>query len=163
MFFCHPALVSGLADVSSTPAELLLVPITVFSISSWTRFLTPGSGLSSPDLGCSISFTTSPVLSMYIVHTDETFRITVPIDSSAISNLHTTANHAINVDALAVRFDLAPGSAVYPSWMERDGECWRVVGDFTSGDAGRGGRCELTGDREVGNSHPDDSLYADTL
>lgn len=131
-------------------ATLLLVPITVLSISSWTRFLAPGTGFSSPNLGCSLSFHPTPTLSLFVIHKTETFRISVLIVPNTISDLHAAANPALNAHAVAVRFNLAPGSARYARWEEREnGECWRVVGDFTGGEADTGERFELTGNREV--------------
>jgi len=133
----------------SYTASLFLVPITVLSISSWTRFLAPGTGYLSPDLGCSIAISATSSLSMYITHKAETFRISIPIHTHTMSNLQATANPAVNTDAVAIGFDLATGSAAFASWSESEEECWRVVGDITGGEAEDGGRCELTGDREV--------------
>ncbi len=62
----------------------------------------------------------------------------------------------MNADAVAVSFEMEAGRAVYASWTEmEDGGYWRVVGDFTGGEAAGGGRCELTGDREVSRFHFD--------
>ena len=72
--------------------------------------------------------------------------MTVPLNT--ISNFQSMANIAVNADAVAVRFDFSPQSAAFASWQDGE-DCWRVIGDFTTAKAADGGRCELTGHREV--------------
>lgn len=139
-------------DLADTlPASLLLIPVTVLSISSWTRFLTPGVGYTLPDLGCSVSLCSQPVLNLYVVHKSETFKVVIPISAHAMSNIQGTSNPVLDTDAVAMKFDLAPASAHYMGWHS-DGVCggsWQHVGDFTSGEAGNGGKVEITGQKGV--------------
>ncbi|ORY25058.1 hypothetical protein BCR39DRAFT_561240 [Naematelia encephala] len=119
-----------------------ILPITVLSISTWTRFLTPGSAL--PDLACALSTT---ALMLYVMHQGETFRISIPLSPTSIFDLTAASNPSANTEAVAVRFNLVGGAAQFGCWNE--GKEWQDAGDFTSGSAGRGGKVEITGDRSV--------------
>jgi hypothetical protein len=127
-------------------ANLIVLPITVLSISPWTRFLTPGAGYYSPDLGLAIRTTHPAAVRLYVVHKGETFRLSLPISSNCISRVYAADNPSLNADAVAVRLDLVPTAAEYSCW--KDGE-WKATVDFTGGAASSGGRCEITGDRDV--------------
>lgn len=248
-------------DSYSWSATHTLLPITVISISTWTRFLTPGIAQSSPDLGGAIEFPADPpvpllctsaasstadisptshhyhphhsvpdesvsyrqhsipfhrhpepLLHLYVHHTSTTYRLTIPVSARAISDIHTITStlsgeaganshhqHDPNLtQSVAIEFQLKSGMASFSAWCEggdededesmgekqardcnwraagagvgagveekgRDGEeagdreedeggqgRWMPIGDFTGGVAGVGGRCEVTGDREVG-------------
>ncbi|KAK4689592.1 hypothetical protein P7C73_g521, partial [Tremellales sp. Uapishka_1] len=128
--------------------SLILLPITVLSIASWTRFLTPGIGVASPDLVASLKYTSPPLLSLYVVHKTDTFRISIELSPTNVTDLQAAANRNVNQEAVAVRFHLSPEVARYASWRESQGR-WEEISDFTGGDATSGGRCELTGDREI--------------
>lgn len=145
-----------------------MLPLSVLSIGNWTRFLTPGVGLITPDLGAALS-TTEQKLYFYIVHMNETFRISVPVTSNVMEGLSALQG---NSDALAIAFELSPDSVEFGCWVENrmegmyeydafgratglggyggmGGGGWKEVKDFTGGEAVRGGRCELTGTVEV--------------
>ncbi|WVO16793.1 hypothetical protein L204_104478 [Cryptococcus depauperatus] len=141
-------------------SDLTLLPISVLSISGWTRFLTPGTGSTHPDLAAAIRFSSPsqscsnpdepPILHIYVLHT-LTFRIDIPLHPHHISNLHATSNPAVNTNAVAIQFEVAPGIATYHSRSDEKEEVkgeWREIGDFTGGEAGKGGKCEITGIRE---------------
>ena len=57
----------------------------------------------------------------------------------------------INSDAVAISFVIPPNTANYASFVgtEDSSGYWRDCRDFTNGEVSDGGRCELTGDREV--------------
>ncbi|WVQ80964.1 hypothetical protein IAT38_003071 [Cryptococcus sp. DSM 104549] len=128
-------------------AAITILPVSVLSIASWTRFLTPGTGTSHPDLACAIRFTPHPQLSLYVVHKTDTFRIEIPLIPAAVSGVLAAGNPGVNAEAVAIKFELAPGVAGYANWDEGGGG-WKAVGDFTGGETTRGGKCELTGDKE---------------
>ncbi|WWC66777.1 uncharacterized protein I206_100682 [Kwoniella pini CBS 10737] len=134
--------------------NLTILPISVLSIANWTRFLMPGSGISHPDLAAAVRFThsTHPSLYAYVVHQTDTFRIEIPINPSAISNLQSVENPSLNSEAVAISFELSMNTAKYAAWNEdehTDHGVWNEVGDFTGGETQGGGKCELTGDKEV--------------
>lgn len=139
-------------------ASLSILPITVLSIAKWTRFLTPGTGNIRPDLAASIRFRSAstpshpsplfPTLHLYVLHTT-IFRIDIPLSTSAISNLQATNNPSVITDAVAVRFELGRGKVRFACWIDEEGAGWKEVGDFTGGEAGAGGRVELTGPASV--------------
>ena len=150
------------AVLTWSTANLTPIPITVLRISDWTRFLTPGVGVLNPDLGCALyappSSPISPHSSMghfergarlflYVVHSG-IFRISIPINLATMSNIQGHSNHSLNSEAMAMSFELAPGSLEFDSWQnDRNGTGWVGVGDFTNGEASSGGRCEITGER----------------
>ena len=132
-------------------ASVLLIPITVLSIGTWTRFLTPGIGNTLPDLGCSVSLSPTPILNLYIVHKSETFKIGIPINTHTMSNIQGTSNPVLNTDGVAMKFDLSQGCAQFMGWhrgVDGRGD-WQAVGDFTKGNAGNGGKVEITGEKNV--------------
>lgn len=139
-------------------ASLSILPITVLSIAKWTRFLTPGTGNICPDLAASIRFRSAstpshpspllPTLHLYVLHTT-IFRIDIPLSASVISNLQATNNPSVITDAVAVRFELGRGQVRFACWIDEEGAGWKEVGDFTGGEAGAGGRVELTGPASV--------------
>ncbi|WWD22555.1 hypothetical protein CI109_107048 [Kwoniella shandongensis] len=135
--------------------HLTLLPISVLSISTWTRFLMPGSGTTRPDLAAALHLESSPSsqssrngIYLYVRHQSEIFRIKIPIAPRAITNIHTASNPSLDTEAVAIRFDLAGGVAKFSGWSQ-DGERWVDVGDFTGGQASEGGRCELTGRKDI--------------
>jgi hypothetical protein len=158
----------------------------------------------NPDLGAAIAFDNDPRLMLYVVHKAETFRISIALQRDNVTQLEVAAqsNLHINTDAVAVRFVLKAGTAVFASWKrgntersevsagvasggvsvggmsaggtmvdmsgafsgEMDGGerrqsdgtrgtgdygRWTPVDDFTGGEASKGGRGELTGEKEV--------------
>lgn len=192
--------------------DLHLMPLSVLCVGTWTRFLTPGNGMLNPDLGAAIAFDNDPRLMLYVVHKAETFRISIALQRDNVTQLEVAAqsNLHINTDAVAVRFILKGGTAVFASWKRGDTERsevsagiasgggmglgggtsvgggmgaggtmvnmsgafsgemdggerrqsdgaggtgdngrWTPVDDFTGGEAAKGGRCELTGEKEV--------------
>lgn len=151
------------------------MPISVLTISSWTRFLTPGSGHTSPDLGLAIRLSHPPVIRLYVMHQSDTYRLTVPIAPACIARIHPaslfstpTATPASNADtgpmsrapmqdaeSALIKFEMVPTAAEYGCWS--DGE-WRGTVDFTGGAASSGGLCEITGDREVREVSSSDTL-----
>lgn len=140
-----------------------VLPVTVVSVSNWARFLTPGSGLTNPDVGAALHRSELKMY-LYVVHLRETFRISLPISSTAISSLNAVQGPS---DSMAINFQLDPGKAEFACWTDdmslsslgslgtgsqsltRKGGEWRTIADFTGGEATRGGRCELTGYTEV--------------
>nr|XP_019048795.1 hypothetical protein I302_02570 [Kwoniella bestiolae CBS 10118]OCF27725.1 hypothetical protein I302_02570 [Kwoniella bestiolae CBS 10118] len=135
--------------------NLIILPITVLSIANWTRFLMPGTGISHPDLAASLRFPHSaqPSLYLYVVHQTDTFRIEIPINTTAMLNLQSVQNPSLNTEAVAISFELSMNTAKYAAWHEDDaqthGGVWNEVGDFTGGETNGGGKVELTGDKEV--------------
>ncbi|WWD08909.1 hypothetical protein V865_007023 [Kwoniella europaea PYCC6329] len=135
--------------------NLFILPITVLSIANWTRFLMPGTGISHPDLAASLRFTPSaqPSLYLYVVHQTDTLRIEIPISTTSISNLQSVHNPSLNTEAVAISFELSMNTAKYSAWNGDDSQThqgvWNEVGEFTGGETNGGGRCELTGDKEV--------------
>lgn len=104
----------------------------------------------SPDLGCAISFNPRPTLTLYVLHKSETFRFSIPVNENTMSDLQATMG-PVHSEAVAISFELVPGVVSFASWVETDEVgYWQVAPDFTSGEAAGGGRCEITGDREVG-------------
>ncbi|WWC58186.1 uncharacterized protein I303_100722 [Kwoniella dejecticola CBS 10117] len=135
-------------------ANLTILPITVLSIANWTRFLMPGTGIAHPDLAATIRFPPSDQPSLYlnVVHQTDTFRIEIPISPSAMSNLQSVQNPSLNTEAVAISFELSMSTAKYAAWTEGEkaGQgLWSEVGDFTGGETHGGGKCELTGDKEI--------------
>ncbi|WWC85871.1 uncharacterized protein L201_000738 [Kwoniella dendrophila CBS 6074] len=133
--------------------NLIILPISVLSIGNWTRFLMPGTGISHPDLAASLRFPPSAQSSlyMYVLHQTETFRIEIPVNPTSISNLQSVQNPSLNAEAVAISFELSMSTAKYAAWHqdEVDTGRWNEVGDFTGGETQGGGKCELTGDKEV--------------
>lgn len=135
-------------------ANLSILPITVLSIAKWTRFLNPGTGNIRPDLAASIRFPSTstpshpspllPTLHLYVLHTN-IFRIDIPLSPSVVSNFQVANNPSVSTDAVAVRFKLGRDKVRFACWIEKEGAGWKEVGDFTGGEAGSGGRVELTG------------------
>ncbi|ODN79053.1 hypothetical protein L198_07932 [Cryptococcus wingfieldii CBS 7118] len=127
--------------------NLTILPITVLSISKWTRFLTPGTGHTHPDLGAAVSFSLpTPTLHLYILH-GSLFRLDIPLSPSTIQGLQATSNPGVSLESVAVRFQMIEGGEEFWGWQ--DGMGWVRVGDFTGGQAGEGGKVELTGSKEV--------------
>lgn len=135
-------------------ANLSILPITVLSIAKWTRFLNPGTGNIRPDLAASIRFPSTstpshpspllPTLHLYVLHTN-IFRIDIPLSPSVVSSFQVANNPSVSTDAVAVRFELGRDKVRFACWIEKEGAGWKEVGDFTGGEAGSGGRVELTG------------------
>ncbi|OWZ70049.1 hypothetical protein AYX14_04566 [Cryptococcus neoformans] len=134
--------------------NLSILPITVLSIAKWTRFLNPGTGNIRPDLAASIRFPSTstpshpspllPTLHLYVLHTN-IFRIDIPLSPSVVSSFQVANNPSVSTDAVAVRFELGRDKVRFACWIEKEGAGWKEVGDFTGGEAGSGGRVELTG------------------
>lgn len=153
-----------------TSADLSILPITVLSIAKWTRFLTPGTGNICPDLAASIRLPSSSIssdpssllltLHLYILDTT-IFRIDIPLSTSVISNFQAGNNPSVNTDAVAVRFELGRNKVRFACWVAEEGKGWKETGDFTGGEAGSGGRVELTGPASV--SMTSASKYAKSL
>ncbi|TYJ51296.1 hypothetical protein B9479_008139 [Cryptococcus floricola] len=121
--------------------NLTLLPITVLSISKWTRFLTPGTGHTHPDLGAAVSFSLpTPTLHLYILH-GNLFRIDIPLSPSTVQGLQATSNPGVSLESVAVRFQVVEGGVEFWGWQ--DGMGWGRVGDFTGGQAGNGGKVLL--------------------
>jgi len=84
------------------------------------------------------------------MHQCETFRVTVPVSSSTISDVRITWGNASSGDSVAVAFDVISRAAEFFVWSEEDGTSgWKRTSDFTAGAAVREGRWELTGQRGV--------------
>ncbi|KAK8845608.1 hypothetical protein IAR55_006324 [Kwoniella newhampshirensis] len=132
--------------------NLVLLPISVLSIGNWTRFLTPGSGTTNPDLGATLHIADCPSdeskLYLYVVHQGDPYRIEIPLLPGAITDIHAASNPALNIEAVAIRFDLAPNAAEFGRWSGEHNR-WVEFRDFTGGPASLGGRCELTGSRDI--------------
>ncbi|ODN76315.1 hypothetical protein L202_06242 [Cryptococcus amylolentus CBS 6039] len=127
--------------------NLTILPITVLSISKWTRFLTPGTGHTHPDLGAAVSFSpTTPTLHLYILHRT-LFRLDIPLSPSTVQGLQATSNPGVSLESVAVGFQVVEGGVEFWGWQ--DGMGWGREGDFTGGQAGNGGKVELTGSKEV--------------
>ncbi|OCF36348.1 hypothetical protein I316_02223 [Kwoniella heveanensis BCC8398] len=136
-------------------SNLTILPISVLSVANWTRFLMPGTGTSHPDLAAALRMPPSPNpanlqphLYMYVVHKTDSFRIEIPLIPTCVSNLQAASNPSLNAEAVAIRFELSMGTAKYAAWDNPEGR-WNEVGDFTGGETSGGGKCELTGDKEV--------------
>ncbi|KIR31099.1 hypothetical protein I352_06528 [Cryptococcus deuterogattii MMRL2647] len=151
--------IKGLYDlIHGDDPDLSILPITVLSIAKWTRFLTPGTGNICPDLAASIRFPSSSIssdpssllltLHLYILDTT-IFRIDIPLSTSVISNFQAGNNPSVNTDAVAVRFELGRNKVRFACWVAEEGKEWKETGDFTGGEAGSGGRVELTGPASV--------------
>lgn len=137
-----------------TSANLSILPITLLSIAKWSRSLTPGTGNICPDLAASIRFPStstssdpsSLLLTLHLYVLDTTvFRIDIPLSTFAISSFQAANNPSVNTDAAAVRFELGRSKVRFACWVAEDGTGWKETGDFTGGEAGSGGRVELTG------------------
>ena len=152
-------------------ATLILLPLTIINIGAWYRFLGLGSA-PVPDVGGALSVPppaslTSPLLHLYVVHKADTFRITVPLVSTAVANLTASDFPDIDKQAVAIRFVLSPRVVAFSRWVSPASEqvqiggqssaqsshgAWEAMDDFTEGDASTGGNCELTGPRDVSTS-----------
>lgn len=141
-----------------TSANLTILPITVLSIAKWTKFLTPGTGNICPDLAASIRFPStstssdpsSLLLALHLyVHDTTVFRIDIPLSTSVISSFQAANNPSVNTDTVAVRLELGRSKVRFACWVAEDGTGWKETGDFTGGEAGSGGRVELTGPASV--------------
>ncbi|WVQ75708.1 hypothetical protein IAR50_005338 [Cryptococcus sp. DSM 104548] len=137
--------VKRLTRDSST--SLVVLPVTVLSIAKWTRFLTPGTGQTHPDLGAALYFSLPyPTLHLYILH-NTLFRIDIVLSPATVQGLQATSNPRVNPESAAVKFQVAEGGVEFSGWEDTTG--WGRIGDFTAGQAGRGGQVELTGSEEV--------------
>jgi hypothetical protein len=137
-------------------ANMTLLPVTVLAFSDWRRISTPGS--CSPDLGGSIHLIPPPMVSMsqpfsphlhlYAVQSGTTFRMTIHIDQDSIGPepVHMLTNPNSDMDTVAVRLNIRPGKTIFSMWT---GQSWTAALDFTEGVATLGGRCEMTGKKEV--------------
>lgn len=131
------------------------------SMSRWTRFLTPGSGRTRPDLGCALDLRSeSPGIALYVVHSGETYRLSLSLAAGqsadaptggAVASVQAAENLQLQADSVAIRLEIRPGKAQFAMWSSG---AWRPVGDFSGGVVSAGGRLELTGDREVSPSIP---------
>jgi hypothetical protein len=137
-------------------ANMTLLPVTVLAFSDWRRISTPGS--CNPDLGGSIHLIPPPMVSMsqpfsphlhlYAVQSGTTFRMTIHIDQDSIGPepVHMLTNPNSDMDTVAVRLNIRPGKTIFSMWT---GQSWTAALDFTEGVATLGGRCEMTGKKEV--------------
>ncbi|WVQ93603.1 hypothetical protein IAU59_000678 [Kwoniella sp. CBS 9459] len=141
--------------IHDNDSNLVILPISVLSIANWTRFLMPGTGSSHPDLAAALRFPPTPnptnlqaQLYLYVVHKTDSFRIELPLVPTCVSNLQAASNPSLNAEAVAIRFELSMGTAKYAAWEDGE-ESWNEVADFTGGETSGGGKCELTGDKEI--------------
>lgn len=148
---------------TDSSAALQIAHISVLSIGAWTRFLTPGL-TTSPDLCLAVKLQTpTPGIFIYVSHNTETYRIRIPLRSTAtaiestvpdskpvntITSLEAAANPTINAEAVLIRFDLSPAVCTYASW-NADFGTWLEINDFSGGAVTGGGKVEITGQKEV--------------
>ena len=135
-------------DSESCPRPL---PISVLCMNGWTRFLSPNTPIL--DLGAAVRFGDGAELYMYILHLDETFRLVVPLANASVGGIEAKHNPSI-LGPVQVRVKVGGEVVRFERWVEGDGRRggWYPTGDFTGGEASKGGRCELTGDREVSSA-----------
>lgn len=127
-------------------------------MAKWTRFLTPGTGRSSPDLGCALDLRSpNPSVQLFVVHLGEIYRLNLSLtprstvdlcdnEAGAVVSVQAAENPNSQADSVAIRLEVRPGKATFSTWT---GEKWRPVGDFSGGVVSAGGRMEITGDRQV--------------
>jgi len=135
-----------------------LLPLSVLSVHPWTRFVTPGSETTAPDLGATLSFSPTPALHFYMVHDGETYRISFAISQDAVANLNLMEGRKGLTDNAAIVFELGAGAAEFWMWSEGDHSgstgAWTPIADFTGGVVIQGGRCDMTGAKEVSSMSP---------
>lgn len=130
-----------------------MLPLFVLSISPWTRFVNPGSEATCPDLGASLSLSPSPRINVYVVHENETYRISFAVSGTAMTALQLVKGTKGLPDHAAIAFELGAGAAEFWTWTEH-GEngtlgMWTPIADFTGGVVSQGGRCDMTGAKDV--------------
>ncbi len=124
--------------------------------------------MTSPDLGAALRIPSNteihipPELNIYVQHKQDLFRITIILSTQTISGFTAYSNDIVDpAEAMAIRFELASGVCTFCSWVETEppnkkgadrSGAWVNIPDFTSGEASRGGPCELTGEQEVSPS-----------
>ena len=144
-------------------------PLSTISIDKWTRFLSKSA--QRPDLGAGVTFhldaslipssahrlegpyqTEVGTLYIYVSHAEEYFRLVLPLSAESVKRVDAKYNPKLESGAaVAVRLEVAEGVFGFEKWCKgwEGGEGWEATGDFTDGVAGKGGRCDLTGEREV--------------